>query len=49
MQATQHFSHFCQLGEDITYKNAGQVGFAAGQVNFKVTCPAGRVAVETIF
>jgi len=28
---------------------AGQVGFAAGQVDFQVTSPAGRVAVETIF
>jgi len=27
-------------------KNAGQVGFAAGQVYFQVTCPAGRVSVE---
>ena len=29
------------------YKNAGQVGFAAVQVDFQVTCPAGRVAVGT--
>ena len=31
------------------YKNAGQVSLAAGQVDFQVTCPARRVAVETIF
>ena len=28
---------------------AGQVGFAAGQVGFQATCPAGWVAVGTIF
>ena len=33
----------------MSYKNAGQVGFAAGQVGFQVTCLAGRVAAETIF
>ena len=26
----------------------GQVGFAAGQVDFQVTCLLGQVAVETI-
>jgi len=36
------------LGET-SYKNAGQVGFAAGQVDFQVTCPAGQVALGTIF
>ena len=30
-------------------KNAGQVAFAAGQVDFQATCPAGQVAVRTIF
>ena len=48
MQTEPHFSLICQLGET-SYKNAVQVGFAAGQVDFQVTCPAGRVAVETIF
>ena len=33
----------------LSYKNAGQVGFAAGQVDFQITCPAGRAAVGTIF
>ena len=41
MQATPHFSLICQSGETLSYKNAGQVGFAAGQGNFKVTCSAG--------
>jgi len=41
MQAGPHFSLFCQSEETLSYKNAGQVGFAAGQVDFKVTCPAG--------
>ena len=49
MQASPHFSLICQLAETLSYKNAGQVGFAAGLVDFQVTCPAGRVAVETIF
>ena len=34
--------------EKTSYKNAGQVGFTAGQVDFQVTCPAGPVAVEPI-
>jgi len=33
----------------LSYKNAEQEGFAAGQVYFQVTCPAGQVAVGTIF
>jgi len=49
MHATPHVSLICQLGEDIISKNAGQVGCAAEQEDFQVTCPAGRVAVETIF
>jgi len=44
-----HFSLICQSGEDIIIKHAGQVCFAAGQVNVQATCLAGRVAVETIF
>jgi len=33
----------------LSYKNAGQVGFAAGQVDFQVFSRfSGRVAVETI-
>ena len=32
----------------ISYKHSGQVGFAAGQVDFQVTCLAGRVAVQII-
>ena len=48
MNSTPHFSLICQLGEDIIIQNAGQVGFAAGEVDFQVTCPAGQVAVETI-
>ena len=48
MQATPHFSLICQLGETLSYKNAGQVGFAAGQVDFQVTSLAGRIAVETV-
>ena len=34
MQATPHFSLICQSGETLSYINAGQVGFAAGQVDF---------------
>ena len=49
MQETLHFSLFCQFGEDIVIQNAGQVGFATGQVDFQVPCPAWRVAVGTIF
>ena len=30
MQATPHLSLICQSGETISYKNARQVGFAAG-------------------
>jgi len=37
MQATPNFSLICQSGETLSYKNAGQLGFAR------------RVAVETIF
>ena len=48
MQATPYFSLFCQFGEDIVIQNAGQVGFATGQVDFQVPCPAGRVTVGTI-
>jgi len=33
----------------LSYKNVGQIGFAAGQMDFQVTCVAGRVAVETVF
>ena len=33
----------------LLHKNAGQVGFVAGKVDFQVTCPSGRVAVGTIF
>ena len=40
---------FVSRENTLSYKNAGQVGFAAGQVDFQVTCPGGRVAVETIF
>jgi len=39
MQATPHVS--LSLEKTLSYKNAGQV-------NFQVPCPAGRVAVETI-
>ena len=49
MQATLHFSLICQSGEDIIIQNAGQVGFAAGQVGFQFTCLAGRVAEACIF
>jgi len=38
-QATPHFSLFVCRG-------AGQVGFAAGQVDCQVTCPSSRVPVE---
>ena len=45
----KRFSPLCVSREKtLSYKNAGQVDFAAGQVDFQVTCPAGRVAVETI-
>ena len=37
MQATPNYSLICQSGETLSYKNAGQLGFAR------------RVAVETIF
>jgi len=49
MQALPHFSLICLSRETLSYKNAGPVGFAAGQVDFQVTCPAGQVAMETIF
>ena len=39
---------FVSREKTLSYKNAGQVGFAAGQVEFQVTCLAGWVAVETI-
>ena len=42
-------SFFVSQEKTLSYKNVGQVGFAAGQVDFKVTCRAGWVAVETIF
>ena len=42
IQATRHFSLICQSKKTLSYQNAGQV-------EFKVTCPAGQVAVETIF
>mgnify|MGYP000444020799 CR=1 FL=1 len=48
MQATRHFSLICQSEEDIILQNEWQVGFAAGQVDFQVTCLAGRVAVQII-
>jgi len=32
---------FVSWEKSLSYKNAGQVGFAAGQVDFQVTCPAG--------
>jgi len=39
------------LREDIIIQKcrASRFAAAAGQVDFQVTCPAGRVAVETIF
>jgi len=51
MQATQHFSLIdLSVGRrHLSYQNARQVGFAAGQVEFHITCPAGRVAVEIFF
>ena len=46
----KRFSPLCVSREKtLSYKNAGQVGFAAVQVDFQVICLAGRVAVETIF
>ena len=43
MQAKSAFFPYLSVGENtLSYKNAGQV-------DFQVTCPAGRVAVETIF
>ena len=47
MQATPHL--LVSREKTLSYKNAGQVGFAAGQVDFQVTFLAGRVVVETIF
>jgi len=32
---------FVSREKTLSYKNAGQVGFAAGQVEFQVTCLAG--------
>ena len=49
MQATPYFSILCQSGEEIIMQKCRKVGFAAGQVDFQITCPAGRVAVQTIF
>ena len=40
---------FVSQENTLSYTNEGQVGFAAGQVDFQVNCPAGRVTVETIF
>jgi len=48
MQATLHFSLICQSRENIIVQNAGQVGFAAGKVDFQVTCFAGREALERL-
>ena len=50
MQAKSACFPYLSVGEKtLSNKKAGQVGFAAGQVDFQVTYPAGRVAVETIF
>ena len=50
MQAKKHISPlFVGWEKTLSYKNAGQVGFAAVQVDFQVTCPAGQVAVGTLF
>ena len=40
---------FVSWEKTLSYKNTGPVGFAAGQVDFQVTCPAGQVAVGTMF
>ena len=48
MQAKQHFTLFCQSEKTLLYKNAGQVGFAVGKVDFQATGFAGQVAVGTI-
>ena len=42
-------SFFVSQEKTLSYKNAGHVGFAAGQVGFQVTCPAGWVAVGIFF
>jgi len=50
VQAKIHISPlFVSLEKTLSYKNARQVGFDAEQVDFQVTCPAGGVAVGTIF
>ena len=49
MQATPHFSLLSSLEKRLSYNNAGQVGFAAGQVYFQVTCLARRESVDSIF
>ena len=49
MQTTPISPLFISREKTLSYKNEGQVGFAAGQVDFHVTCLAGRVAVKTIF
>ena len=43
MQTTPYFSILCQweVKRILSYKNAGKVGFVAGQGDFQVTCPAG--------
>ena len=40
---------FVSWEKTLSHINAGRVGFAAGQVDFQVTLPAGQVAVGTIF
>ena len=37
MQAAPHFSLFVSRQKTLSYKNAGQIGFSAGQVDFQVT------------
>ena len=44
MQATPHCALFVMSGEDSNIEKC-----RALQVDFQVTCPAGRVVVETIF
>jgi len=47
MQATPHFSLI--PGEDIIIQKCRASRFCWRGVEFQVTCPAGRVAVGTIF
>ena len=43
------YSLICGLGEDIIIHKCRTSRFCCRQVDFQVTCPAGRTAVRTIF